>query len=328
VLLIIEDDPDFAELLLGMAREKRFKALVASEGDAGLALAHKFNPDAIMLDIQLPDMKGWTVLDRLKHDASTRHIPVHVISAQGELQRGLKLGAFACLQKPVTRAALTDAFLERRVKNLLVVEDDEAQRGSILELIGDGDVRTTAVGTAAEALAALEAGPFDCMVLDLRLPDMSGLELIDKIRKQQRFSELPIIVYTGKELSGEEEQTLKRLAESIIIKEVKSPAGILDETVLFLHRVEAELAEPKKQMLQQIHETDSVLAGRKVLIVDDDLRNIFALTAMLERYKMKVSYAENGKEGLEALQRPFRKGDGWHGRTIPHNSQSRPSQER
>src|SRR5205823_506387 len=157
------------------------------------------------------------------------------------------------------------------------------------------------VGTAAEALAALEAGPFDCMVLDLRLPDMSGLELIDKIRKQQR--ELPIIVYTGKELSGEEEQTLKRLAESIIIKDVKSPARLLDETVLFLHRVEAELAEPKKRMLQQIHETDSVLAGRKVLIVDDDLRNIFALTAMLERYKMKVIYAENGKEGLEVLQR-------------------------
>jgi CheY-like chemotaxis protein len=152
-------------------------------------------------------------------------------------------------------------------------------------------------------LAALEAGPFDCMVLDLRLPDMSGFELIDKIRKQQRFRELPIIVYTGKELSGEEEQTLKRLAESIIIKDVKSPARLLDETVLFLHRVEAELAEPKKRMLQQIHETDSVLAGRKVLIVDDDLRNIFALTAMLERYKMKVIYAENGKEGLEALQR-------------------------
>ena len=163
-----------------MARERSFKGLLAFEGDAGLELARQYKPDAIMLDIQLPDMKGWTVLDRLKHDPETRHIPVHIISAQEELQRGLRLGAFACLQKPVTREALNaafaqiSAFVERRVKKLLVVEDDAVQRQSILELIGDGDVQTTAAGTAADALAALDTSQFDCMVLDLVLPDMSG----------------------------------------------------------------------------------------------------------------------------------------------------------
>ena len=184
-LLIIEDDARFARILLEMAREKGFKGLVSSRGEAGLALARKFEPDAIMLDIQLPGMEGWAVLDRLKRSPETRHIPVHIISVQDDLDRGLSLGAFACLQKPVSREALEAAFanirafLEREVRDLLVVEDDPDQRGGILELIGDSDVRTTAVGTAREALDAVQAGRFDCMVLDLRLPDMDGLKLIE-----------------------------------------------------------------------------------------------------------------------------------------------------
>jgi CheY-like chemotaxis protein len=309
VLLIIEDDLNFTRVLLTMARERSFKGLLAFEGDAGLELARQYKPDAIMLDIQLPDMKGWTVLDRLKHDPETRHIPVHIISAQEELQRGLRLGAFACLQKPVTREALNaafaqiSAFVERRVKKLLVVEDDAVQRQSILELIGDGDVQTTAAGTAAEALAALDTSQFDCMVLDLVLPDMSGFALIEAIKREAHLRELPIVVYTGKELTPDEEVKLRALADTVILKDARSPERLLDETALFLHRVEANLPEPKRRMLQQIHQTDAVLAGRKVLIVDDDLRNIYALTATLERRNMQVLYAENGQEALGVLEK-------------------------
>jgi CheY-like chemotaxis protein/signal transduction histidine kinase len=309
VLLLVEDDLPFARILSDMAHERGFKVLAASQGDTGLALARQFKPDAVMLDIQLPDMQGWVVLDRLKHDAALRHIPVHIISIEDEQQRGLRLGALAALQKPVTREALKDAFahisdfLDRQVKHLLVVEDDEGQRHSILELIGDGDVSTTAVATGAEALAALEQTVFDCMVVDLRLPDMSGLDLIQTMKRDARFRELPIVVYTGVELSAEEEARLKSLAKSVIIKDAQSPARLLDETALFLHRVEANLPEAKKKLLQQIHAVDSVLADRKVLIVDDDLRNVYALTAVLERHLMRVLYADNGRDGIDALQR-------------------------
>jgi hypothetical protein len=270
-------------------------------------MAREFKPDGILLDIRLPVMDGWTVLDRLKHDPTTRHIPVHIISAEEGRQRGLQLGAIAYLQKPATSEALNQAltdikrFLARRVKNLLVVEDDETQRHSIVELIGNSDVFTTAVGTGAEALAALKAEHFDCVVLDLGLPDMTGFELIEQI-KQETGSDLPIIVYTGKELTRAQETELKRIAETIIIKDVRSPERLLDETALFLHRVQASLPEPKRQMLDALHQTDTVLAGKKVLLVDDDMRNIFALTSMLERHQMQVMYAENGSDGIAVLQ--------------------------
>ena len=307
VLLVVEDDFQFARILREMAHERGFKVLAASSGETGLALARQFKPDAVMLDIQLPDMQGWVVLDRLKHDAATRHVPVHLLSIQDEQQRGLRLGALAALQKPVTREALTAAFatisdfLDRQVKHLLVVEDDETQRRSILELIGNSDVRTTAVGAGGEALTALETEVFDCMVVDLRLPDMSGFELIQKVKQDQRFRDLPIIVYTGQQLSPEEEARLQALSRTVIVKDAESPARLLDDTALFLHRVEANLPESKKRLLQQVHATDHVLADRKVLIVDDDLRNIYALTAVLERQKMRVLYAENGRQGVEML---------------------------
>ncbi len=307
VLLIVEDDISFARILLDMARQQGFKALLALRSDTALAMARKFQPNAITLDLRLPVVDGWTVLDRLKHDANTRHIPVHIISAEDGRQRGLQLGAIAYLQKPVTSEALTEAlteikgFLERQVKNLLVVEDDENQRHSIVELIGNSDVYTTAVGTGAEALATLRSGHFDCVVLDLGLPDMTGFELIERI-KQESATEIPIIVYTGKELNKQEETELKRIAETIIIKDVRSPERLLDETALFLHRVQANLPEPKRQMLEQLHQIDTVLAGKKVLIVDDDMRNIFALTSMLEHHQMHVLYAENGIDGITVLQ--------------------------
>jgi CheY-like chemotaxis protein len=216
------------------------------------------------------------------------------------------LGALAVLQKPAAREALADAltrvkgFIERPVKNLLIVEDDQRQRDSIVSLIGNGDVKSTAVGSGQEALAAMQEKYFDCVVLDLGLPDMTGLELIDSMKRQGHTP--PIIVYTGKELTEEEETVLKRVTDAIIIKSVKSPEQLLDETALFLHRVEANLPEAKRAMIKQVHQSDPVLAGKKVLVVDDDVRNIFALTSVLEKHKMQVIYAENGRKGIDLIR--------------------------
>ncbi|MDZ8081136.1 MAG: response regulator [Nostoc sp. DcaGUA01] len=308
VLLIIEDDDKFARILLDMARQQGFKGIVALQSKQGLALAQQFEPNAIMLDIHMPEMDGWTVLDRLKHNPVTRHIPVHILSVDERQQRGLKLGAITYLQKPVSPEALNEvlteikSFIERQVKNLLIVEDDPRQAQSIIELIGNGDVHSTAVGTGAEALQILRSQHFDCMVLDLGLPDMTGFALIEQIKLEPRLTKLPIIVYTGKELSRQEETQLRGLAETIIIKNVRSPERLLDETALFLHRVQANLPAPKRQILEQLHQTDPVLANRKILIVDDDLRNIFAITSFLESYHMQVEFAENGRDGIEKLQ--------------------------
>ncbi|MEH1824516.1 MAG: response regulator [Nostoc sp.] len=307
-LLIIEDDDKFARILLDMARQQGFKTIVSLHSKQGLALAEQFKPNAIMLDIHMPEMDGWTVLDRLKHKPDTRHIPVHILSVDERQQRGLNLGAITYLQKPVSPEALTQVlteikgFIERQVKNLLIVEDDPVQAQSIIELIGNGDVQSTAVGTGAEALSILRSHHFDCMVLDLGLPDMSGFALIEQIKLEPRLLKLPIIVYTGKELSRQEETQLRGLAETIIIKNVRSPERLLDETALFLHRVQANLPPPKRQILEQLHQNDPVLANRKILIVDDDLRNIFALTSFLESYQMQVLFAENGRDGIEKLQ--------------------------
>ncbi len=315
-VLIVEDDVPFASILLDMAREKGFKGIVATRGEAALQLAARYRPDAVTLDIALPDMEGWTVLDRLKHDRVTRHIPVHIISGDEETARGLRLGAFAQMQKPVSKESLDEAFakisgfLERSNKSLLVVEDNEQQRHAIVELIGETDVEITAVGTGAEALQLLAARRFDCMVLDLGLPDMSGFDFINKMKNELGVSDVPIVVYTGRELSRKEENELKRMADAIIVKDVRSPDRLLDETALFLHRVEENLPEQKRKMLEQLHESDPVLAGKKALIVDDDMRNIYALTSLLERHKMKVLYAESGagRHRRAAAQHGHRRG--------------------
>ncbi len=308
VVLIVEDDLPFARILLDLARDKGFKALVATNGNVALALALKYKPSAITLDIRLPDRDGWNVLDRLKHDPTTRHIPVHIITVEEQRQRAMQQGAFNHVQKPVTHEDLGKAFddikefAERRVRKLLVVEDDDVQRMSVMELIGNGDVKTTAVATGQEALDILKDERFDCMVLDLRLPDMSGFELIEKLQTDLGRYDLPIIIYTGKELTRKEELHLKKVADAIIVKEASSPERLLAETALFLHRVEANLPEPKQRMLAKFHRSDPVLAGRKVLVVDDDVRNIFALTSALEAHNMEVFHAENGQEGIDLLR--------------------------
>jgi HAMP domain-containing protein/CheY-like chemotaxis protein/GAF domain-containing protein len=307
VVLIVEDDLNFARILLDITRKTGFKGLVATTGKMALALAHKYNPSAITLDIRLPDRDGWTVLDRLKHDSRTKHIPVHIITVEEHRRRALRQGAIAHVQKPVSNEALNvtfdtiAAFAKRRARKLLVVEDDDIQRMSVVELIGNGDVNTTAVATGAEALRKLEQEKFDCLVLDLKLPDMTGFELIEKLQTNGQ-SDIPIIVYTGKELTRKEELHLKRVATSIIIKEADSPERLLAETAIFLHRVEANLPESKRRMIEQLNRKDPVLAGRKVLIVDDDVRNIFALTSALEAYNMQVVHAENGQQGIDLLK--------------------------
>ncbi len=308
VVLIIEDDALFAQILLDLAHERGFKGVVAAQGDTALRLTQKYKPDAITLDIRLPDRDGWTVLDRLKHDPKTSHIPVHVITADDREHHPRKLGALTHLRKPVTREQLVESFdriadfAQRKIKQLLVVEDDDAQRMSIVELIGEDDVQTTAVATGEEALAELQNRQFDCMVLDLRLPDMTGFELIELIQKELGQLDLPIIVYTGKDLTEKEEQQLRMVTDAIVIKEANSPERLLAETSLFLHRVETSLPEPKRYVLEQQLRRDPILEGRKVLIVDDDVRNIFALTSALEAYNMEVLRAENGREGIEILE--------------------------
>jgi CheY-like chemotaxis protein/HAMP domain-containing protein/signal transduction histidine kinase len=307
-VLIVENDPNFARILLNMAREKEFKGIIALDGEAAIDLAHAYHPDAITLDIDLPGIDGWAVLDRLKHHPDTRHVPVHVISGIAKRQRGLKAGAIAYLEKPVSKEALDEAFgriqtfLEERVRRLLVVEDDETQRNAIIELVGAEDVTITAVASAEDALRELSSMHYDCMVLDLGLHDMSGFELLERVKSDVSMSTIPIIIYTGKELSPAEETRLRKYAETIIVKDVKSPERLLDETALFLHRVEAKLPDQKRRMLEQLHTADSIFAGKKVLIVDDDVRNIFSLTSMLEDHGMQATFVENGRDAISSLE--------------------------
>jgi CheY-like chemotaxis protein len=308
-VLIVEDDERFAKTLLDFAREKNFKGVVTHRGDSALSLARDYLPSAILLDIDLPDIDGLTVLDRLKRDPSTRHIPVHVMSALRERERALRQGAISYINKPVNRDMLQEEFkriqkfLMGGKRSLLVVEDDMAQRESIVSLIGDSDVRIVTVETGAAAMEALAQQHFDCMVLDLTLPDISGFDLLDQIGKLPAVRDLPIVIYTAAELSRKEVTKLKRYAKTIVVKDARSPERLLDETALFLHRSQASLPEVQRKMLEEIHALDSGLAGRKVLIVDDDLRNIFALSSLLERQQMQVLFAENGRDGIEVLEK-------------------------
>ncbi|MCA0756845.1 response regulator [Paenibacillus sp. N4] len=309
VVLIIEDDVSFAKVLLDIARSRGFKGIVALQGDKGLSYARTYRPDAILLDIQLPVIDGWSILNQLKHHSETRHIPVHVISVLDDIQDGLSMGAIAYLKKPIDKDGLDkvftqiESFLERNLKHLLIVEDDAAQRKSMIELIGHDDILITAVSTGRETMALLREQHFDCMVLDLGLPDISGFELLDEIRKEESIRDLPIIIYTARDLDAKEEQRLKKNVGTIIIKDVKSPERLLDETTLFLHRVEANLPDDKRDMLRKLHSVESIFEGKNILIVDDDIRNVFALSSVLESYKMNIAFAENGKEALEQLRK-------------------------
>jgi CheY-like chemotaxis protein/HAMP domain-containing protein len=311
-VLVIENDQNFAKVLLDMARDKGYKGVVELDGEAGLKAAREVRPDAITLDIDMPGMDGLEVLDRLKRDPETRHVPVHIISGVEQKREGLKAGAIAYLEKPVSKEALDMAFaristfIDTVPKSLLVVEDNEEQRQSIVELIAHDDVDITAVASAEEALTKLHEKHFDCMVLDLGLHKggtMSGFDLLEKVKSDPDNHDLPIIIYTGKELSPDDETKIKKYAETIIVKDVKSPERLLDETALFLHRIEAKLPEQKRKMLEHLHDADSVVAGKNILVVDDDVRNIFSLTSMLEDHGMVVRFAENGKQAIEQLKK-------------------------
>ncbi len=308
VLLIVEDDPHYARVLRDLSRDKGFKVLIAARGTEALTLAREFHPTAISLDVFLPDMLGWTVLNHLKQDPGTRHIPVQMLTLDEDRQHGLARGAFSFVTKPTTPEQLEAAFTRikeyssARRKRLLIVEDNPAEQLSIRELLGHDDIDVSIAATGSEALSAIQAQSFDCMVLDLRLPDMSGFEVLERLRERQDSSDLPVVVFTGKELSAEEDSQLHSLARSVVVKGVESPERLLDETALFLHRVVDELPIEKQKMLERLHRSDEALAGKKVLVVDDDVRNIFALSSVLERRGMAVLTAGTGREAINILE--------------------------
>jgi hypothetical protein len=307
VLLIVEDDPHHIASIGELAREVGFKLLVANRGSEALALAREYRPTAVSLDLFLPDMLGWTLLSQLKQDPSIRHLPVQIVSSDEELHHGLARGAFACLNKPadseVLRAALK-RLLEYGAsapRRLLLVEDDAGERLAIATLLGHDDIEIVSVDHGAAALQALQAEPFDCMVLDLHLPDTSGFDLLTRLREDEALGTLPVVVFTGKELSPDEDAHLRTLARSVVVKGVESPERLLDETALFLHRDVSRLPADKQALLERLLRSDDSLKGRQVLVVDDDVRNIFALSSVLERHGMRVLTAGTGREAIEIL---------------------------
>jgi HAMP domain-containing protein/CheY-like chemotaxis protein/signal transduction histidine kinase len=311
ILLVVGADDDLVDTSAELGRARGFKVLVARRGDVALRLVREHHPDAILLDTALPGIDGLALLEELKRQIPTRHIPVHIISAVDNRQSALSAGALSYLPKPVSPDDLNLAvgelmrFIETATRRVLVVEDDERERASIIELVGGDNeaIEVVGVGSSDEALAALEEQHFHCMVLDLKLPRTSGFTLLERLKSDERFSQLPVIVYTGKELTRREETRLKKYAETIIVKDVRSPERLLDETALFLHRVEAKLPAEKRRMIEQLHSADAVFRGKRVLIVDDDVRNVFALTSALEGLGMDALFAENGRDALDVLER-------------------------
>jgi CheY-like chemotaxis protein len=307
VVLIVEDDAHFARLMMATAKGHGFKVLVAQRGAEALELARAHRPTAVSLDIFLPDMLGWTVLSQLKQDPATRHIPVQIVTLDEDRHHGLARGAFAHVQKPTTPDGLEDAFARikdyaaPRRKRLLLVEDDEAERMGVSELLESADIEITAAATGEAALAELRERPPDCVVLDLKLPDMSGFDVLEKIRDDAALRDVPVVVFTGRELSADEDAQLRTMARSVVVKGVESPERLLDETSLFLHRVVADLPPAKQSMLRRLHSSDEDLLKRTVLLVDDDTRNIFALSSVLERRGMEVLTATTGREALAVL---------------------------
>ncbi|MGE0274295.1 MAG: HAMP domain-containing protein [Nitrospiraceae bacterium] len=307
-VLIVEDDPHYARVLLGSVREKGFKGLVTAHGRLALALTKKYKPVAITLDIFLPDMLGWTVLSHLKQDPETRHIPVQILTVEEERLHGLGHGAFGYMIKPTTTEALGQTFgrlldfSKSRRKYLLLVEDNEIERQSLGELLSHEDVEISAVDNGTQAWELLSRRRFDCVVLDLRLPDMSGFQLLERMREQPAMQDLPVIVSTGRDLTEDEEIQLRQLSQGIVLKGVQSPERLLDEASLFLHLVTAQLPPEKQRMLERVRQSDDALVGKKVLIVDDDIRNIFALTSLLERHGMDVTSSETGREAIQKVE--------------------------
>ncbi|HEY5258729.1 MAG TPA: response regulator, partial [Candidatus Baltobacteraceae bacterium] len=304
-LLIVEDDPTFANILAGFARERSFKAIVAHTAAEAIELARRFVPDAITLDLGLPDTDGWELLETLRRESATTDIPVHIISGDERGESIAGFGTVAHLQKPVSEETLTAAFdtllgLARvSARKVLVVEDDMTQLNAMVNLIGSGEMTVTAVTNANDALAALAVEPYDCVVVDLGLPDLAGDQLIERIRTDSATAHLPIIVYTARDLTRDDEARLRKISSAIVVKDGRAPERLLDELRFFLHRVESELTPSRRHVAGDRPES---LSGRSVLIVDDDSRNIMALDAALSAYDMNVVSAEGGLEGIEALR--------------------------
>ena len=308
ILLIVEDDPHYARILLDLARDKGFKVLLAMRGDDALDLAKQYQPTAVSLDVFLPDMLGWNVLSQLKQNPLTRHIPVQIVTLDEDRQHGLARGAFSFVTKPTTREGISDAltkikdFSQPRRRRLLVVEDNAAEQMSIHELLGHDDIEIVNASTGREALDILRQEACDCVVLDLRLPDMSGFEVLECMRGEAALADVPVVVFTGRELSANEDAQLHTMARSIVVKGVESPERLLDETALFLHRVFPDLPAEKQRMLERLNSSDEDLIGRTVLLVDDDSRNIFALSSVLERRGMHVLTATTGSEAIALIE--------------------------
>ncbi len=309
VVLVVEDDEAFAKILVDVTREAGFQCLVATTAARGYQLARKHAPMGIILDVKLPDHTGLSVLDRLKRDPSTRHIPVHVMSASDYVETALAMGAAAYTMKPVLREQLVEALhtLEERsstrLRRVLVVEDDATLRESIAGLLGRNEVEIRTAGSVGEALQQLSELTFDCVVTDLTLPDQSGFELLETMATQEPYSVPPVIVYTGHALTAVEEQRLRKYSRSIIVKGARSPERLLDEVTLFLHQVEAELPPNQQRLLKQARHREAVFEGRTILVVEDDVRNLFALTSVLEPKGARVAIARNGREALAELEK-------------------------
>jgi CheY-like chemotaxis protein len=307
-VLVIEDEPQFARILHDLAHELQYSCLLSQNADDGFDTAVQYKPDAILLDMRLPDHSGLTVLERLKENSATRHIPVHVVSVEDRKEAALQMGAVGYAMKPTTREELKDVFgrleakLAQKVKRILLVEDDALQRESMSRLIEDVDIEITAVEFGAQALEQLRDTVFDCMIIDLKLPDMDGSELLERMAKEDICSFPPVIVYTGRNLTRDEEAALLKYSRSIIIKGARSPERLLDEVTLFLHKVESDMPPERQKMLKSARSREKAFEGRTILVVDDDVRNVFALTSALEQKGALVEIARNGLEAIDKLQ--------------------------
>ncbi len=307
-ILVIEDDPLFAKILLELCHEKGFLCIVANTGEEGLKHAHKIKPYAILLDIKLPGISGWDVLDQLKDVPTLRHIPVHIMSVENTEINALQKGAIGFLTKPVKKEELDEAFakledvIDKKIKDLLVVEDNTGMRKAIVQLIADEDVKITEATTGAEMIKIMSRKEFDCIVLDLGLPDMSGFDILNKLSKETKITVPPVIIYTGKELTRQEHQELRKYADSIIIKGVKSEERLLDETALFLHRIVGNMPENMQQVIVNLYDKDKLFKEKRILLVDDDMRNVFALSKILVEKGMKVLKAEDGQKAVSILK--------------------------
>jgi CheY-like chemotaxis protein len=307
LILIVEDDVPFARILLDLVHEREFDGVIATTSHEALELARALRPAAVLLDIGLPDESGLVFLERLKREAPLRHLPVHVVAASDCSRTALELGAIGYALKPVKREELIaalgklEAKLAQQVRRVLVVEDDEKLRESITALLRTDGVEIAGVGTIRETLERLAAATFDCMIMDLALPDGSGYDLLERMTEQATAFP-PVIVYTGRALTRDEEHALRRFSRSIIIKGARSPERLLDEVTLFLHQVEARLPQDQQRMLQEVRHREAAFEGRRILVVEDDVRNIFALSRVLEQKGSKLAIARNGREALATLE--------------------------